>query len=280
MFALCMAALAAGVGEAAVPHPSGIRAAGGPAPGSETAMIAIDRDAQRPGDREQPDGSPRPPRPELFPTADSVPWPEVPVISSRIRSTVAARWNVPPEQVVIAWGPVRAGTTPTAGASVEVLGSGGQGHWIVRVRDPGWEAPVQFRIRTGVAVPGLVAARRLPRNHVLTAADILVTPRIHWGAPGTEPADAVEPGMVVQRVLDFGEPLAPPAVKPPHLVVSGDPVEILWARRGVHLTVAGTALGSAPAGDPVYVRTEHGRRLRGVVLDDGRVRIDSQEERR
>ena len=58
-------------------------------------------------------------------------------------------------------------------------------------------------------------------------------------------------------------------------VEAGRPVDIVWARPGIALKLRGRALGSAPLGREVYVRTESGERLRGVVRAPGVVDVTS-----
>lgn len=113
-----------------------------------------------------------------------------------------------------------------------------------------------------------VAAHALARGVVLTADDIAYSDSLK-----TAVASAVAPGWSTRRVIAAGERLAPPAVQPPQLVTANEPVDVEWAEGNVRLTLRGTALRGGAEGERVYVRTESGRRIDGIVIGEGRVRI-------
>jgi flagella basal body P-ring formation protein FlgA len=119
--------------------------------------------------------------------------------------------------------------------------------------------------RSAAAAP--IAARAIARGAVLTADDITY-PDSRSASDST-----VSPGWVTRRVVAAGEPLRPPAVQPPIVVTANQPVELEWTDGVVRITVRGTATRNASAGERITVRTETGRRVDGVVLGAGRVRI-------
>lgn len=134
-------------------------------------------------------------------------------------------------------------------------------------------------------VPGLragaqaVAARDLPRGHVLTAADI------RQGGARPEPRDARNAtlvGWTTRRVITAGQPLREPAVAPPaaaSAITPGQRVAVLFREAGIELRLAGVAAGAAPLGARVKVRVDptsragQPRRLEGTVVAPGVVQL-------
>nr|PZN89902.1 MAG: flagella basal body P-ring formation protein FlgA [bacterium] len=199
-------------------------------------------------------------------------WTPAPGFERRVRSAIAQRWDVDPEAVRLEWGAAAPGTPPTDDAAFELVGTGAGGHWWLSVRDP-VSGAMRLRVRAGVEVMEAVAARRLERGVALTEADVAHTVTVHWGAPPREGAP-VGAGWVTRRVIAAGEALRPPAVAPPVLVNAGEPVQVVARRGNVELTLRARAANSAAAGERVTVRTEAGRRLQGVAVARGVVRID------
>jgi flagella basal body P-ring formation protein FlgA len=197
-----------------------------------------------------------------------------------VRALLAPHWEVDPAALVLEWGEAAVLAIPGSFAVVELLGSGGKGHWVVAFDDPGpGGTRAQVVLRAGVLVPLPVATRALDRGQVLEAGDIRYETALHWGDPRGREVGA-EVGWVARRALLPDEPLERPAVTPPKVVHSGRPVEIVWERGALCVTVLGRAAGTAEVGESVYVRTDTGRRLRGIALGPGRVRIsDTSLER-
>lgn len=197
--------------------------------------------------------------------------PQVPeAVVEAVRFQVAERWAVDPAAVVLDFGSVPRGWSPASDAPVTLAGSGAGGHWVARV---GGEADVAgVRVRAGVETEVLVAARTLERGRVVEPQDMAWAVEVRWGAPVADEG-SVQEGWQTQRIIQEGEPLRAPAVQPPLLVQSGQPVEVLWRRGKVGVRVPGKAAGSAPLGAEVYVRTDSGRRLRGVVVAPGVVDV-------
>lgn len=191
-------------------------------------------------------------------------------LEATTKELITARWQVDGPSLVVEWG-AYSGDEPDLDGGVELMGSGSGGHWVVRfkVKNGGLAS---VRIRSGLLTPQSVAARRLQRGEILSTEDIATSTSVVWGAPRTSGLVPSE-GWVVQRVINPGESLRVPAVRPPMAVVSGSVVELIWNKGAVGLRLPGTAAGSAMLGDTVFVRTESGRRLRGVAVAPGTVNV-------
>ena len=192
-------------------------------------------------------------------------------LEARIRAEVARRWEVPAADIELETGSLGPASPAAVDARVMLLGSGAGGHWVARLEHR-HGANESVRVRAGVRTTAPVAARDLTRGTELGPGDIRFDTTVRWGEPLDDGPEATE-GWVVQRLLREGEPLRTPAVQPPLAVQSGEPVALVWERAGVGLRVAGKAAGSAAVGQRVYVRTENGRRLEGVVVAPGVVNV-------
>ena len=118
-----------------------------------------------------------------------------------------------------------------------------------------------------------VALRALPRGTALTASDFERTATVV--RPALRNAAAAESGWVTRRAVAAGEALVEPAVGPPALVASGQPVTFVADHAGVRLSIRGTAASSGALGDHIWVRLDAGRRLRGVVSAPSTVSADT-----
>ena len=193
-----------------------------------------------------------------------------PEIEAAVRTLVASEWGVEPEAIELEWGSY-AEESPVSGTEVELVGTGAGGYWIARLGVPP-DHVVAVRVRAGHRVRRLVAARRLARGNVISNADIATEEALEWGAPsGVE--QQVREGWITQRVLAKGDPLTTPGVRAPWIVTTGRPVEVLWLTGVVGLRVPGRAVGSGALGDHVYVRTESGKRMKGVIVAPGVVDV-------
>lgn len=210
--------------------------------------------------------------PAPAPTADSTDWAGFEVVEPVIRARLADDWQVEPGELLLEWGAVREGWVPGDHARVELKGTGRGGYWIVAVEDPDGSAAI--RLRAGTRVTTLVAAHDLPRGRTLEPGDMVRAERHAWGRPRNE-GDLVEAGWMVRRTVRAGEALAPPRVTPPDAVTTGGPVLVEWVRGAITVTLPGRALGTAPVGGSVRVRTETGERLQGRATGPGRVRVSS-----
>ena len=212
------------------------------------------------------------PAPAAGPSADAAAWTPAPGLERRVRQAIAERWAVAADAVRLEWTAASPGVALAGDAQFELVGTGAGGHWWLSVRDADGGA-MRVRVRAGVEVVETVAARRLERGTTLTEADVAQTVAVQWGAPQRDAAD-VGAGWVTRRVIAAGEPLRPPAVAPPLLVNAGELVQVVARRGSVELTLRARAANAAAAGEPVTVRTEAGRRLRGIAVARGVVRID------
>ena len=122
-----------------------------------------------------------------------------------------------------------------------------------------------------------VASRALARGATITKADFLVISTTVRSALRT--AAAAESGWVTRRPVAAGEPLVEPAVGPPSLVTSGQPVTFVSDNSDVRISIRGTAASAGALGDLVWVRVDAGRRLRGMVTAPGTVHADTTSHR-
>jgi flagella basal body P-ring formation protein FlgA len=122
-----------------------------------------------------------------------------------------------------------------------------------------------------------VASRALARGATITKADFLVISTTVRSALRT--AAAAESGWVTRRPVAAGEPLVEPAVGPPSLVASGQPVTFVSGTSDVRISIRGTAASPGALGDLEWVRVDAGRRLRGVVTAPGTVHADTTSHR-
>jgi flagella basal body P-ring formation protein FlgA len=204
---------------------------------------------------------------------DDAPWGPGPGLAARVQRAIAERWGVEPGAVRLEWPAADPGVAAADDAVFELVGTGAGGTWWLVLREPGQGGrAARVRIRAGVEVEEAVAARRLERGAVLAEGDIERRSVVHWGAPPDAPAVAV--GWVTRRVIPAGEPLRAPAVAPPLLIDAGELVQVIVRRGAVELTLRARATGPAAAGGRVAVRTEAGRRLEGIAIAPGTVRID------
>ena len=123
-----------------------------------------------------------------------------------------------------------------------------------------------------------VAIRALARGATITKADYLVISTTVRSALRT--AAAAESGWVTRRPVAAGEPLVEPAVGPPSLVSSGQPVTFVAGEGDVRISIRGTAASAGALGDLVWVRVDAARRLRGVVTAPGIVHADTTSSHR
>lgn len=164
------------------------------------------------------------------------------------------------------------GSVPHSADSVAIVQ--GSGRWIVTFFVDG--ARVRRFARSGQVGPVPVAARPISRGTVLVQEDVRMERRVAWDDGDEAPGDVI--GLVAQRVLTEGEPLSAPAVRPPYLVRGGDPVQAVYRRSGVVMTLRAEALGTARRGDHVRVKLPSGVRMEGTVVGPGRVELNGGGE--
>jgi flagella basal body P-ring formation protein FlgA len=190
----------------------------------------------------------------------------------RLAAEVAARWGVDPGDIVVEWSSPDLAAALPEDAGLELVGGGNDGVWFVDVATE--EGTTRLRARAGLAYTGKVAAHDLERGVEIVAADIALQSTTRWGPPGRE-TEGVEPGWVTRRRIVAGQPLVAPAVARPLAVRPGDDVQIVYASGPVELVLAGRAAGSGAVGERVAVRAETGKRLEGVIVSNGRIRIEN-----
>ena len=92
------------------------------------------------------------------------------------------------------------------------------------------------------------------------------------GAVATDLA-AVE-GKVARRTLVPGKLIPVSALREPWAVEAGRPVEAVFAKGGLSISLSATALQSGAAGDFVRLRNaDSGKTFSGTVMPDGTVRV-------
>lgn len=203
-------------------------------------------------------------------------WAPSPALEARVREAVAERWGVDPASVRLEWGSVREGQEPTDDAPFRLVGSGAGGAWVVAFEREGERAPVQLRLRAGVEVERLVAARDLERNVTLADADIARVSAVQWGAPPRDVEGAVAPGWVTRRRIARDTPLTPAVASPPTVIEAGETVRAVWRGGSIEVVIRSRALSSAALGEALAVRTEDGRRLEGIATGPAEVRLHSR----
>ncbi|MGI8510655.1 MAG: flagellar basal body P-ring formation chaperone FlgA [Gemmatimonadaceae bacterium] len=117
-----------------------------------------------------------------------------------------------------------------------------------------------------------IATHDLARGSVLSAADMKWTDTTGVTASSSDTA-RITAGWIARRSIRTGEILREPGVSRPDLVSSGDAVEVVYSTPEVTISVRGTAIGSGRQGDPVYVKLDNRKRLRGVVTAANTVRV-------
>jgi flagella basal body P-ring formation protein FlgA len=125
--------------------------------------------------------------------------------------------------------------------------------------------PIAGRAQAVLRVPAL--RRAVAPDEMIGEADLTwveVAPASLPPASITEAAQIV--GSQARRRLGAGRVLTERDLGPPYLVRRGHPVELIYARRGLHVTALGVAQEDGALGDPVRVINAASRRqLQGVV---------------
>ncbi|MEQ1856945.1 MAG: flagellar basal body P-ring formation chaperone FlgA [Longimicrobiales bacterium] len=182
-----------------------------------------------------------------------------------VAERVAPELGVVPDRVRVEW-------PGDAVADSVLLTGAGPGRWIATA----WNAGLVTRryVRVGVERDVPVAARALPRDHVIAPEDVRVEPRVLWGVGALSVAEVLDPiDRVTSRMLEEGAVLEAPAVQLPLLVHGGDEVEAVLEQPGVVMRIRAEALGSARRGESVYVRLTSGKRMAARAVDRGVVRL-------
>jgi flagella basal body P-ring formation protein FlgA len=195
-------------------------------------------------------------------------------VAHEVAAAIAERWSVAATTVVVEL--ISDGQWPEAGTAFRLTGSGAEGRWAVWFDEA--NGARQLLVRAGVQQSVATAARDLDRGTELTASDLVMEPGVHWGS--VTRAESVVPGWVTRRRIARGETIHRPAAEPRHVVKAGDDVRIEVVYGAISLSVSGRAAGSAAIGETVVVRAQTGKRLEGVVVAPGLVRIGTLQEAR
>jgi len=203
------------------------------------------------------------------------PWAPPEALSGEVRILVAERWGTNPDDVVLDW--TRPRTLPALDefAGLEVLGGGRNGHWIVSIqRPPPAQDRVSIPMKAGIRRWVPVARKVVARGKTLEPEDLEMQAHVHWG-PGEHLPEVAEVGWVAQRRIDTGDILSRPGVRPPLMVVSGGTVQLIWTSGALKISLDGVAVGSGSIGETVFVRTEAGTRMSGVITGPGTVLLST-----
>jgi len=121
----------------------------------------------------------------------------------------------------------------------------------------------------------LVLIRDIARGAVVSADDVEWQPtKPTWGSRKVLDYDAVV-GMEAKRPLKSGQPLQSADVKAPSVIRKGDPVTLIYATKGVKLTVDGVAQADAAMGDSLRVLNTYSKRtLDAVASGPGEARVN------
>lgn len=136
-----------------------------------------------------------------------------------------------------------------------------------------WTLYLRAEVTASMQLPVLTKA--LPRGTILSRRDLeLVTRRVTTRAADIiiDPSMAV--GMELKRPLPAGSSLRHGHVDLPELVTRGQMVTLVAGGSGVEVRMQGKAMGSGAKGDRLQVTNlASGRRVEGLVLSDGSIRI-------
>ena len=179
-------------------------------------------------------------------------------LATRVAARIAEQWGVPAGGIALEWGRTPADMSLAPEGPFRLAGRGLDGRWIV-VFEAATSATA-VRVRAGVVSETPVAARALVAGSTLAASDIRTEPLRHWGPPPAHDQPLPSAGWRVRRALAEGEPLAWPAVSAPAWIAAGEPLALGWDRGGVRVSLQGTALNAAGAGEAVRARA-NGRSL-------------------
>jgi flagella basal body P-ring formation protein FlgA len=136
-----------------------------------------------------------------------------------------------------------------------------------------WTLYLRAEVSASVELPLL--RRALPRGALIGEHDLQLTRR----RVTTRPAGLIEDpsmaiGMELLRPLPAGSVLLFGQVGHPEIVERGQSVTLIAGSPGVEVRMQGKAMASGAAGDRLVVTNlSSGRRVEGVVLSDGSVRI-------
>lgn len=122
----------------------------------------------------------------------------------------------------------------------------------------------------------LVLVRDVARGQVIVAADVVWADATSARSRGLTEWDAAV-GMEARRQLKTGQPIQAGDIKIPAVIRKGDPVKLVYATGGVHLSVDGVAQNEAALGEPVRILNTYSKRtVEAVAAGHGEARINAQ----
>ncbi len=200
------------------------------------------------------------------------------LIRDLVAQQVQQRTSDLPGRVVVSVSPPDPRLQLPACAAPQMTVPAGQrlwGHSQVRVQCPtagGWQ--LNLGVRVQVLVDTVAPRAGLPAGHVLRADNL--QPAVADLTNGSGQAwvraeDAV--GKVLRTPAIAGRPLLAGQLRPPHAVRQGGRVWLSALSNGVRVTSQAVALGDAPVGAAVGVRTDTGRIVQGQVVGEASVEV-------
>ncbi|MEZ5569405.1 MAG: flagellar basal body P-ring formation chaperone FlgA [Halioglobus sp.] len=136
-----------------------------------------------------------------------------------------------------------------------------------------WTIYVRTQVSAQRAVP--VLARAVPRNTVISAADIqLINQPLESTGEGIvfDPDQII--GMELTRSLDEGSTVRVKYLRPPKIIKRGQQVTLVSGVGGLEVRMQGKALGDAAEGERVSVATTgSGKTVEGIAHSDGSVYV-------
>ncbi|MFK8043742.1 flagellar basal body P-ring formation chaperone FlgA [Congregibacter sp.] len=136
-----------------------------------------------------------------------------------------------------------------------------------------WTLYLRAEVSASLELP--VLAKALPRGTILAPDDLkMVTRRIKTQAADVIIDPELAVGMELKRPLSAGSTLRHGHVDLPELVTRGQMVTLVAGGSGIEVRMQGKAMGSGAQGDRLLVTNlTSGKRVEGLVLSDGSVRI-------
>ncbi len=149
------------------------------------------------------------------------------------------------------------------------------GRITVGVQCPGDRPPTRyFQAYVAIITPYYVAARALNSGEVITHRDIRrASGDITRLSPNIATDANVLVGKVAARRIAEGMPLTDNMVEHQMVIERGDTVRLIAEGAGFSITTEGKALGNAPLGGQVRVRTQRGTIVTGIGQDGNTVVI-------
>lgn len=133
----------------------------------------------------------------------------------------------------------------------------------------------QIGTTQGASGEVLVLIRDIARGAIVSADDVeWQAMKPGWGSRNVLGYDAAV-GMEAKRPLKSGQPLQAADVKAPSVIRKGDPVTLIYATKGVKLTVDGVAQADAARGDSLRVLNTYSKRtIDAVASGPGEARVN------